>query len=78
MIPFITHRVWLTNPKRPREILGYTHDAIIQYAVDTLDALNKVHSNWDHIIWTNDKTLIPESVRYLSDKGFSFRELTEL
>lgn len=64
-IPNILHHVWLTHPDNSREIpLGD-----IQTVLKNKKLFSKDPVKWRHIVWTNDKTLIPNSTRFLEQEG---------
>lgn len=64
-MPYIVHHIWLTHTSAPREIRP--QDLAIVIANKRTFELSSV--NWRHIVWTNDKSLIPESVKKLEAEG---------
>jgi hypothetical protein len=68
------HHIWVTSEKKPKEIS--VED--IRYILEANNILAGSDQKWEHIIWTNNKSLIPESVRYLEARGIKFREIKEL
>lgn len=73
----------MTDPVHPREMSAILTD---QFLVDQIlktnkvfdDAAAKLGQKFTHILWTNDKTLIPETVKYFISLGFEVREMREL
>lgn len=70
-IPPILHHIWLTHPSSPREISQSNINNIIANKA----VFSKTNYSWEHILWVNDKTLIPGSVHALEAAGFSIREI---
>jgi hypothetical protein len=55
-IPYITHHIYFTSETYPKILnpdysLNIAHKAL---------RFNQMHSKWRHIIWTNNKTIMPE------------------
>lgn len=70
-IPRIIHHIWLTNAVQRREISEKDLPGIIN--------AKKINDHgWRHIVWTNDKTLIPKSVQVLAANDIEVRELSEI
>ncbi|MCT4634996.1 MAG: hypothetical protein N4A31_01940 [Rickettsiales bacterium] len=62
--------IWLTNKNSPREI--HKDD------IKSLIAQKKFFENdgqWSHVVWTNDKSLIPKSVKYLEKHNIEVRSI---
>lgn len=73
-IPRIIYHIWLTNKERKREIsetdlanILRTHKIFLQNG-----------KAWEHTLWTNDKSLIPSSVKKLEENGIKVREISEI
>eukprot|EP00347_Sterkiella_histriomuscorum_P022458 403338414 len=88
-IPLKSHRIWITSPNNPREMLDVLVDEDLQAKLARTskildeaaerDPYNKDGKHkWQHIFWVNDKKLIPRSVKFMEESGFIVRELTEL
>lgn len=45
---------------------------------ETYKVLENSGGNWQHFIWTNDPTLIPETVQFFESRGVKVRNLKEL
>ena len=73
-IPRIIHHIWLTNDKQRREI----PEEDIQHVLNTEEIFAKSGYKWEHVVWTNDKRLIPASVQTLEASGIKVRELSEI
>jgi hypothetical protein len=71
-IPKIIHHIWLTNAEQRREISPED--------IKTIILARNIHSGkeWSHIVWTNDKKLIPNSVKVLEANDIKVRELSEI
>lgn len=79
-IPLKSHRIWVTDPENPRELVDvFVDPKIVQEFLDTLEVLNAAGpEKWEHYLWTNDKTLIPRSVEWVTKAGIVVKELKEL
>lgn len=64
-IPNTLHHIWLTHPDKPREILS----GDIRTVLMNKELFSKDPVKWRHIVWTNDKTLIPSSIKKLEENG---------
>lgn len=73
-IPRIIHHIWLTNSIQKREI----PEEDIQNVLETEKFFSQSGQKWEHIVWTNDKNLIPASVKKLELNGIQVRETSEL
>ncbi len=65
------HHIWLTKTSNPRELF----DSDIKNAVYNKNFLNKDNQTWLHVVWTNDKSLIPKSVKKLESNGIQVRSI---
>ncbi len=72
-IPYIMHHIWLTHPSSPREIKLDQMDIVL----DTQEFIKKSDNSWTHIVWTNEKSLIPNSVKTLEANGFEVRSIKD-
>jgi len=73
-IPYLLHHVWLTHPESPREI-----DPLdIETVISTKHSFVQSDKEWTHIVWTNDRTLIPNSVSKLEKHGIEVRSIDSL
>ena len=72
-IPYLVHHVWLTHPNHPKEISKYDIDTTIA----TKKLFAQDHDLWHHIIWTNDLSLIPSSVKTLEANGIEVRSMQD-
>ena len=73
-IPYTSHQIWLTHSSSPKEIDASDISTIIH----NTELLNAVDQKWKHIIWTNDKSLIPNSISSLEKQGLEFRDIQEI
>lgn len=74
-IPKLIHFVWVTNPKKPRELVARSEQ--VSMVEDTMNNMRN-YSGWKYHIWTNDKSVLPETVKWANAKGIIVREVTEL
>lgn len=72
-IPYLVHHIWFTNPSNPREI----SESEIKNIINAKETLGENHSKWNHIVWTNDKNLIPSSVEKLENNGIEVRSIED-
>lgn len=73
-IPRKLHHIWVTNEKVKKEI----SDTNIQYMLESYNIITRGDQPWEHIVWTNNKNLIPVSVEKLEAHGIKVREFSEL
>lgn len=73
-IPRFLHHIWVTNEEVCREI---AEEDIIKLK-NTHVIFAKNGKEWQHIVWTNNKNLIPNSVKKLEKEGIIVRELSEI
>jgi len=73
-IPRILHHIWLTNEEQKKEILGKdiknifkTHEIFLQSGKD-----------WEHIVWVNDRDLVPNSTKVLEASGIKVKEIASV
>lgn len=73
-IPYLIHHVWLTHPKSPKEI-----DPLdVATVIATKKTFEQSDKEWTHIVWTNDRSLIPNSVLKLEEHGVEVRSIDSL
>jgi hypothetical protein len=72
-IPYIYHHIWFTSFEQPREIL----DISVQIAMQSKSICNDDIGPWRHILWTNDKSLIPNTTRKFLDQGFEVLSISD-
>lgn len=72
-IPYLVHHIWLTHPLSPREIREEDLDNL----VSTKKTLGGNLSKWSHIVWTNDKGLLPKSTKFLEENGIEVRNIED-
>ena len=66
-IDSLMHYIWFTNENSPKEISKPDINNIIKNKELFFSPLEK----WDHIVWTNNPALIPNSVKALTEKGIT-------
>jgi hypothetical protein len=54
-IPTITHRVYFSSPKNPKEL----STLYIEMIKASLNKLNSINDTWQHNLWTNNTELFP-------------------
>lgn len=72
-VPYLVHHIWFTNPSNPREI----SESEIKNIIKAKEILGENHSKWSHIVWTNNKSLIPYSVEKLENNGIEVRSIED-
>lgn len=73
------HRVWVTDPNDPREIKNVLKNETLQQEVlNSMEVLKRSGGDWKFYFWTNDKSLIPETVQWMEKNGYTVREFKEL
>lgn len=73
-IPRIIHHIWLTNEEQKREISKRDLENVFQ----THDLFLKNKKGWRQIVWTNNLSLIPESVKLLKENHIEVKDISEL
>lgn len=64
-IPYIIHHIWLTTADNPNEI----RDQDLNIVLNNKNIFLESPVTWNHIVWTNNKNLIPKSTKVLEDNG---------
>ncbi len=72
-IPYILHQIWLTSPESPKEI----REQDLKISLETHETFAKAPVQWQQIVWTNDKTLFPKTVKVLEDNGVQVKSIYE-
>ena len=72
-IPKVIHSIWLTNPSSPRELFK----SDIKNIISNKKFFEKDGEKWSYIIWTNDKKLIPKSVKSLEKNNIEVRSIDD-
>lgn len=71
-IPHFVHHIWLTSEDSPNEIKFKN----LENTVKTKEFFaNKMGSDWHHIVWTNNKSLIPSSAVFLAKNDIELRSI---
>lgn len=66
-VPHTVFHIWLTHPSAPREIRSQD----IANVLETRKLFAGSAESWEHIVWTNNKSLIPESTKKLEEGGIN-------
>lgn len=72
-IPTVVNHIWLTHPNSPREL----SDSDIENTLKTKETFVQDSNYWQHIVWTNNKNLIPASVTILEKNNIEVREIKD-
>jgi hypothetical protein len=64
-IPYILHHIWLTSADNPKEI----REQDLKIVQNSKKIFSQSSVEWEHIVWTNNKTLIPRSIEKLEASG---------
>ncbi|CDW91432.1 UNKNOWN [Stylonychia lemnae] len=78
-IPFITHSVWLTNPRNPKEMLSQVDESSMHgydFHLNVTHATLSKH-NFTSYLWTNNIDVLPETQKWALKQGVIMRELSE-
>jgi hypothetical protein len=70
-MPYTLHHIWLTHPDNPKEIRPQD----IQNAIHSHEVFANSDVKWTQVVWSNDPTLIPNSVQVLAEYGIEVRSL---
>ena len=73
-IPAISHHVWLTSVKNPKEI----NEKDLIHVKNSIKILDEGHLKWRHILWTNDEKLIPKTSESLKEIGVEVKNIAKL
>ncbi len=73
-IPAIIHFVWLTSEKKPKEI----NEIDLNHIINSLKTLKKSPLNWQYILWTNNESLIPETINSLAPYEIEVKNIHNL
>ena len=78
-IPYISHAIWVVNPKKPRELRDKIESAIVEPYLASYKVLDSLGVKWTHYVWTNylDQNLIPETVQLFNSMGVQVRDIKE-
>ena len=72
-IPHISHHIWFTSPTNPKEI----KERDLNFLRKTSSMLDS-HKKWEHYLWTNDPSLIPNSINILNTSGITVKNINEV
>lgn len=70
-IPYLLHHIWLTHPDSPKEMRPQD----IENTIRTKMLFDQLEVTWKHIVWTNAKELIPNSITSLIELGISVNSI---
>ena len=73
-IPHIFHSIWFTSTTSPREVRESDVEVVISNAKKT----KAIFPDRDYILWTNDKKLIPTTIKALEAEGIKVCNTSEL
>ncbi len=68
-MPYLVHQIWLTSSDNPKEI----REQDLKIALETKETFAKAPVAWQQIVWTNDKTLFPKTVKILEENGIQVK-----
>jgi len=72
-MPYNMFHIWLTSPDSPREIRPQD----MENAIKTKALFEQSSKTWEHVVWTNDLDLIPESVKKLNYAGIQVKSICD-
>jgi len=70
-MPYNMFHIWLTSKDNPREMRPQD----IENAIKTKDTFLQSNKPWEHVVWTNDLDLIPESIKKLNEHGIKVKSI---
>jgi len=70
-MPYVVHHIWFTSSDNAKEIMSQD----LENVSNTKDIFATAPVDWNHIVWVNDKNLIPNSIRFLESKGVEVRSI---
>lgn len=73
-IPYLTHYIWATSEKHPKEISSGN----IKRIKDTLITLKTNNPNYNHYLWVNNRKLIPHTIKQLSEYKVIVKNISSL
>lgn len=73
-IPLISHHIWLTRQDSPKEI----REQDLKVLIKVLTILDGNNSDWLHILWTNCKACIPQSLGKLKHQNLIVAEIHDI
>jgi hypothetical protein len=73
-IPHISHHVWFTNPMDPSEM----SEKDISTLVKKIAVLNSHDGNWSSVLWTNDPSKIPLTVKQAEHLNMQVRDIHDI
>lgn len=79
-IPFLTHRIWFTNPLKPRQLSndkGYKEWVEISQS-QGFKSFDKEQYPFIHYLWTNDIEALSETRKWAESIGVTLRNINEL
>jgi ankyrin repeat protein/mannosyltransferase OCH1-like enzyme len=71
-IPLITHQIYVISPDNPKIM----DELSLNKTTISLNKLNQVSDKWQHYIWTNDESFIPQSIKTI--RNVKIRLIQEL
>ncbi|CDW89750.1 UNKNOWN [Stylonychia lemnae] len=79
-IPFITHRVWLSDPQKPKEMQDLLRHSILNAIFTSNKNIEQSNTtqNWTHYLWVYNKKQVPRTVRFFEQHRVQIREVYEL
>jgi hypothetical protein len=70
-INYNLNHIWLTQVSKPREMFN----SDIKTVIYNKEFFTNSDQHWSHVVWTNDKALIPLSVKTLESNGIEVRSI---
>ena len=88
----VLHYVWITPVSAPQELINfggesykkgaqYTHKNTQEISFNylyQLEVAQKIYDDWEIVLWTNSKELIPKTVEALVNTRIQIKELSEI
>jgi spore coat polysaccharide biosynthesis predicted glycosyltransferase SpsG len=70
------HTVWVTDPKNPKE--SFPDQALETKILLNKHILQSCGYEWEFIIWTNDKSLLPNTMNFVNKNGIKLKNVYDL
>jgi hypothetical protein len=72
-IPTLSHHIWLTDPRQPREMRPQDRVSLAKI----LMTLKKEGGEWHHFLWTNAKGFLPETLKWANKLGIQMNDIND-
>mgnify|MGYP000423634213 CR=1 FL=1 len=78
-IPFKLHLIWVTFKGHPVEMIDHLRaNGELESFLENKKVFERSGGDWEFNVWVQDKSIIPRSISFLEENGFTVREVSEL